>query len=96
MNLKFLIFALVLIPIFGNVVYAQCTPDTVPCVDSRSTPASIHPDDAGTPRHQLEQGRTYDEILCAGDRELHFKSSNGMPVCLFSDSIQTLMKRGFI
>lgn len=35
------------------------------------------------------------DVICSNNRELVFKSSNGKPACVFSDSISKLMERGW-
>lgn len=96
MKVLFLLIAFALIPITFSDVTAMCTTEYIEengnCVDEKGTLV----DGVGSPFTQLERDVAPEDVVCVGDRELFFKSSNGNPVCLFPESVSTLIERGFI
>ncbi len=49
-----------------------------------------------SPYHQFKNNISSNDIVCSDDRVLVLKSSNNMPACIYSESIQTLTERGWI
>jgi len=49
-----------------------------------------------SPYHQFKNGVTINDITCLEDRILVLKSSNNKPACIFPESIQKLVERGWI
>ncbi len=49
-----------------------------------------------SPRDQVGLGLAPEDIMCAEDKQLVIRISNGMPTCLGSDAVIILMDRGII
>ena len=49
-----------------------------------------------SPYHQFKNNISSNDIVCSDDRVLVLKSSNNKPACVFSESIQKLVERGWI
>ena len=91
-----LLFFFALIPLIIPDVFAySCAAEYLEpgelCIDEFATLIEDR-----SPYQQLKEGINPKNIICNDGRELAFKVSNNLPVCMFPDSVIILTERGFI